>query len=432
MAAPQLGEEHTLSRDEVSAILRSLVVSSMVGGLVGMLSAYLFLVLARTQASCIVYTALYFSGGCAILMGIACLTGAAVYTQLAVLNGIIGCLLIFSGACMICCTTCCYGRYIPFTVAVVEMVADAISHHPAMMGVALIGTFVSLHWMAVSVVLFGIAGLNGDREPKSTDMKEEVYAYLFVTALMFSWGHGVIVNTCHVIYAGVFGRHYFGAVDQGVLCPSISVALTTSFGSVCFGSFIVAFVDALHTVVAAGKKEAKEEGNIVLCLVLCVVDCFLQCIGEMIEYFNDWAYVQCAIRGASFCEAAKITFSTATCANLSFIITDLLVNMVRNLGAFFCATLAGAAGAATGAVIGHYCTISESPIFAVVIVVGGIAGFVAGILCGTTAMSLFNSGVKTILVCWSEDANPLASTNPELHHAFCDKIKGKALGEDGI
>merc|ERR1712187_385433 len=114
------------------------------------------------------------------------------------------------------------------------------------------------------------------------------------------------------------------------------------------GSFLIAGIRALELVVRTARRDAQEEGNIVTVILLCVVELIISCIGDILEYFSEWAYVQCAVRGASFFEAAKITYSLCTCASLEYVCQDLLINSVVNLGALVC----GGAGCVAGAVVG--------------------------------------------------------------------------------
>ncbi|CAE8634940.1 unnamed protein product [Polarella glacialis] len=87
------------------------------------------------------------------------------------------------------------------------------------------------------------------------------------------------------------------------------VALTTSFGSICFGALLVAAMRAWEAFLCQARKQAQQEGNTACCLLLMAVECVVSCIGDILEYFSEWAYVQCAVRGVSFVEAARITYS---------------------------------------------------------------------------------------------------------------------------
>lgn len=58
-------------------------------------------------------------------------------------------------------------------------------------------------------------------------------------------------------------------------------SMTTSFGSICMGSLLVAIVEALESMV---RNEREESDG----LLLCLLQCLLACLRDVIEYFNTW------------------------------------------------------------------------------------------------------------------------------------------------
>jgi len=61
--------------------------------------------------------------------------------------------------------------------------------------------------------------------------------------------------------------------------------MTTSFGSICFGSFLVAIVQALKAL----AQSARENGDAQI--LACIAECILSCLAAIIEYFNKWAFI---------------------------------------------------------------------------------------------------------------------------------------------
>jgi len=238
------------------------------------------------------------------------------------------------------------------------------------------------------------------------------YGIYFALCFLTVWGMQVFCNICHVTYCGVFGRWYH-RVDGTPLTKSLAVACTTSFGSICFGSFLIAAVRALEMTISAARRDAQEEGNILCCVILLVLECVVACLGDILDYFSDWAYVQCAVRGVSFFEAARITYSMMTCANAYAVVQDLLINSVVSLGALLC----GLVGCGVGAFTGWQCTRLQA-----VIVTGGGGGFIFGSVAGCAAASILSSGTKTILALWAENPEPLKRNHPDIHQAFENRV----------
>jgi len=377
-----------------------------------------FVYFAKTAPTCVVYTSLLFSPIMLVISGFSMMaTAAAASGDGGVVLAIVGAVSIAVGVCLGTCTFCCWKHLIPFMIALTEVVATVITEHVCVIFVGLIGAVLGTCWtMLCAFAFLGLylendAHLEDDNSFKQSPAMH--YSLVFFAALSFTWGSEVARNICHVTYCGVFGRWYYGATARDfTILPSLKVALTSSFGSICFGSLIVASVQALEAVARSMRQQAQEEGNMVVCIVACLLECIIGCIGDIIEYFNEWAYVQCAVRGASFCEAGRITFALMTCANMSYIVRDLLLNSLVNLGAFLCCCVGALVGAATGYVMGG----------ATPAAFGGVIGFFAGIVCGTAGVGIISSGVKTILASWADSPGPLSKTNPKIAALFNEKV----------
>lgn len=376
--------------------------------------ATLFLVfLSKACATCVVYTSLLFSCIVMILMGFAMiLGGAAAYNLPQGFNTIFymgGFVMIAMGCCFACCICCCWAQFIEFTARIVEHCGEITLENPCMFLVALIGAIVSAIWSII--VAFALDGVVAAYQTEIESSRYTSYAVFGAFFFCWIWGCMVSSGVCYTTFCGVFGRWYYSAeghYEENVLMSSFCAASTSSLGSICFGTFLVAAVRTAEFIVRNMRQDAQEDGNIVLCIVLCCVQCILDCIGDIIEYFNEWAYVQCAIRGTSFCASAKIVFSLCTVANVWAIWSTLLIDSVVNFGSF----LAGFCGAAVGAGIGYVGSLETC-------LLSALAGFIAGNTVGWCCMSTFTAGAKTLCTCWAE--------NPEtLFHKSSDDAEGDA------
>jgi len=385
------------------------VYAGLAGGVASLGAAMAYVWLASTAPACIVWTSLLFSPVLMIVSGLVFLVAV---------SAVAGLILIILGMLCLSCVFFCYRPLIPFMIKIVEVVSSVIRIHPCVMAVSLIGSVAGIVWTAICMITFTGAYLEFKNEAEDLTSTAQYVLYFFAV-LIFIVGGQVAYYVCHVTYCGVFGRWYFG-VDRegGVLGRSLSVALTTSFGSICCGSFLIAAVRALEAVLRKGRSDAQDSGNVVCCVVLCLLECVISCIGDLLEYFSEWAYVQAAVRGTSFVESARITHSLMTCANLLYVVQDLLVNAVVNLGAVLCGLVGGGVGAAVGfAASGADAALS-----------GGIAGLLAGLLAGGAAAGIISSGTKAILVLWAENPAPLEASHPDAHRELEARIYGK-LGQ---
>lgn len=104
----------------------------------------------------------------------------------------------------------------------------------------------------------------------------------------------VFQNTVHAIVAGVVAAWWFDPEDGSGCCSGNVIgatcrATTTSFGSICFGSLLVAIIQTLRALVNSVRADDDVEGC--AAFMLCLVDCCLSCLEGMLEYFNKFAYI---------------------------------------------------------------------------------------------------------------------------------------------
>lgn len=102
-------------------------------------------------------------------------------------------------------------------------------------------------------------------------------------------------GSTHVTVAGVVGTWWFEPADATHFCsPAVNNsfirAMTTSFGSVCFGSLIVAILEALRMLANVARSTDDNIGA-------CIAECILACLASIVEYFNKWAFIYIGLYG---------------------------------------------------------------------------------------------------------------------------------------
>mmetsp|Transcript_64176 Transcript_64176/g.173308 ORF Transcript_64176/g.173308 Transcript_64176/m.173308 type:complete len:509 (-) Transcript_64176:382-1908(-) len=404
-------QEHHAEADDHAEIAdqanpKAIIGAGMLGGAGAVVFSMLFVMCAHRFPGPVVYATLFFSPCLLILSGIALILFSPESIA-------IGAVFLFLGVCFASCVMCCWRRYIPFMIILTECVAGVGEDHPGMIFVAIVGAIFGVVWSLTCFVSF--VATHMEFEEELSDQNANVAYVLYgLCCFVCIWGHQVIDNVCHVAYCGVFGRWYFrGDTQEAVVCPSLKVALGPSLGSICLGSFLVAAVRAVEMVARQIRRSAQEEGNIILCVVMTIVTCIISCIGDILEYFNSWAYVQCAVRGTDFCTSARITYSMIKLSNLHFIITDLLLDSIQTLGALMCALFGAAVGVGAAFVMagGNLVTL----------IAAGICGFFTGLMAGSVALAFLTSGVKTILMCWADAPDRLQ--NQEIYSEFEKRVR---------
>lgn len=93
----------------------------------------------------------------------------------------------------------------------------------------------------------------------------------------FYWTSQVIANIVHVTISGLFATYYFlMGSEQGMTksptVESFKRACTTSIGSICFGSLVIAIIQTLRTIAQLARGNGSDG---IMAFVACLIDCIL-------------------------------------------------------------------------------------------------------------------------------------------------------------
>ncbi|TPX31288.1 hypothetical protein SmJEL517_g05328 [Synchytrium microbalum] len=248
-----------------------------------------------------------------------------------------------------------------------------------------------------------------------------VYVLIIFMVFCFYWTSQVISNVVHVTVSGTFAHYYFlgtgvpGGRIQVSGTPtvgSLGRAMTTSFGSICYGSLVIALLQTLRTMLQMAQNQAAQDGNIIGMFCIICANCCLGIIEQLIQYFNVYAFTQVAIYGKDYCDAAKATWALVKSRGVDAIINDNLIGNVLAMGGLLVGLLSGFIGFIWAkfsdgipATASYYVTIV-------------IICFFIGFSEFSILAEVINSGVVTTFVCLAEDPNALARTKPELYEAI--------------
>jgi hypothetical protein len=142
----------------------------------------------------------------------------------------------------------------------------------------------------------------------------------------FHWFVQVVKNIVHCVAAGAVGEWWFGSHDANTIQRSQTRALTTSFGSICFGSLVVAALNALETVLLSTQRR-KSNSSANACL-----ECLVSLVKRNLRYFNKFAFCQIALYGKDFRTAGSDTMRLFRDRGWSFLLNDSLIASVLGVG----------------------------------------------------------------------------------------------------
>ncbi|KAI0070632.1 DUF580-domain-containing protein [Panus rudis PR-1116 ss-1] len=314
-----------------------------------------------------------------------------------------------------------YRSRIPLASLLLQVVMDVSKHHKSVYVVA----FLALVFQAALSVWYTFTVIatyarwtpgNPTCNNGSSCSSGKVAGLIFFETFAYIWTSQVIGNVALATLAGgPFGSwYYFGPREQGDMPkhPTLSAfvrASTLSLGSIAFGSLIVTILEIIRMLLNVARNMASEEGNpIEVCLALCA-ECFISCIEGMVQYFNRYAYIEIALYGKPYIQAAKDTWGLLTDRGIDAIVNDSLVGMTLTWGAYavgcLCALFAYIYLRATHPsynVDGQY----TAPVI--------LFAFLIGAQCSLTLSSAIEAGVSTIFVGLGEDPGVLAVRAPAL------------------
>jgi len=231
----------------------------------------------------------------------------------------------------------------------------------------------------------------------------------FCLLISLYWTLEVLKNVGHVTTSGVVATWWLAPFANSATWGSFKRAITTSFGSICFGSLIVAVLQAMVQILREAQRQAQQNGNPITAFLACCAACCLSWIESLVEYFNMYAYTRVAIYGLDFRTAAKETWDLFKNRGFEVIINDDLTGMVLSMGALIGGVLTGLFGAFWAKALNF----SGWEVI-------GVISFVIGYIMVTLIMNVIQSAVATTYVVWAEDPATLAQSRPEPYNKIRD------------
>jgi len=226
--------------------------------------------------------------------------------------------------------------------------------------------------------------------------------------LSFYWTFQVVHNTVHTTLAGTVGTWWFQPAEAQSCCSpgladSLRRSLTYSFGSICFGSLLVAIIEVIRSMVRSAANNRR--GGI----VTCIAQCLLYWIERVAQYFNKFAFIYVGLYGYSYLEAGKNVFSLFKNRGFTVIINDGLVG--RMLGMVcFCIGLIDSCIAAVLALGADGGVVATS----------ALIGFFAGVILSLMVANVLISATDSIIVLYAEAPREFEANHPTLAQEMHD------------
>jgi len=191
-------------------------------------------------------------------------------------------------------------------------------------------------WVSSFIYLWSIPDSSVEIDPHvAPRFNEKVRNLMFYQVFAFLWVAGFLSAIYRHVVAGSISGWYFSRDvmsnrPRETAFSSLFHAVTTSFGSLAFGSLILAFVQFLNNLLEFTKKS--NSTNRVLVYVISFLQCLLGCIEGIVRYINKFAYVYIAMHGYSFCTAARECYDLISRNSFSAVIVDTITGFVLFVG----------------------------------------------------------------------------------------------------
>jgi len=245
---------------------------------------------------------------------------------------------------------------------------------------------------------------------------------LFLLLVSLYWTSMVLLNMIQTTVAGVMGTWCFAKEDATTCCsPAVTSSLyrtcTYAFGSVCLGSLMDAIIKALRVMAEMAKNQSRnsdDECSGGAAILFCILECILRMLEDIIEYFNQWAYVFVGMYGYSYIESGRKVMELFRARGWTAIITDDLVGYVLNVTAVTVAIVSGLIALAIEAWTPSGYLFGDDMEGAGAGWAAFFVGVIIGLFVSSVMMNVIKGAVNTVVVCFADAPAKLEANHPQL------------------
>ena len=279
---------------------------------------------------------------------------------------------------------------VPFAVALFCSATDVMHQHSSMLGVVYATAVITIGWLFICCLALTVTGVTS-------------YGSLFIYFTYFWFAH-TSRAVVHCSVAGTTANWYFVTHQIDPVLQATRRAVKTSLGSLAFGSLLVAVLQLarLVRVIVESRKPlnmSQMQGRSGM-------------IGQVLETFNDYAYVQIAVYGRPYMHAAKTTAHLLRNTGVVAIVGNTIV--VSGVCVLGC-VLAGALAAA----LAWWLVLSnnlEDRLGSNGVQAFSFLCFCLGYLMALPHMEVLRAVATTVVVCFAQNPHVLQANNPRLYN----------------
>ncbi|CAJ1963450.1 unnamed protein product [Cylindrotheca closterium] len=256
-----------------------------------------------------------------------------------------------------------------------------------------------------------------------------------LVALLFSlfWTLKCVGNTVQVYVSGVMATWCFDKETAQGFCSSAVTSsmyrsISFSSGPIAFGSLFQGACKVLRWILGHSNRNLQDANDDCRCCCFCICDLILECLselfGDVLEYFNQWAYCFVGINGTSYLESGKAAANLFKQRGWTALITDRLVALVLGFGILEGGVVTGLVAIAMERLVtwstyrDDHADLPESYVLGPlcnVPMATFLFGFVIGCIVSGVMMNVIHGAVNTLIICWAK--SPETFTDNHKHWA---------------
>ena len=302
---------------------------------------------------------------------------------------------------------------IPFAAAHVEVCVEAVRAYPHLYIFAMAMLFAQFVWtMMWQLAAFGIENSANNQGGSGAKAVGTTTGGVLFFGMLVSlvWGCQLLSYVTQFVVASTVGSWWFVSQPVSPVKESARRAFTTSLGSLSVGALVVSVIEAARLSAKRMQMLAERDRNGRLAFLAAAAACIIGCVERLVEFFNHWAVIMCALTGADFRTAGAETMALFGSRGWTLVVNEDLVAPALRIACL----VPAAASAIAGGALCYGATPSLS-----VADRGNLAGiaaflsFLIGFAMATIMTSVLTAGVRTIFVCFALNPQALATTHPE-------------------
>ena len=193
---------------------------------------------------------------------------------------------------------------INFSQAILSTALIAFKQYWAPIWIHILTGFLSMIILLVDVLSMATANQflysKQSKQNGKDDGAPSIISFAFVELVFLLWHLYCLSRVAFATSSGVMTQWL--RKEPLFACGKFIVMCTKCFGSICLGTLLQAFVDALQYIMRLKRERADGCGNFVMYACL---ECCLRVLGDILEYVNSYAFVYVAKNEEPYLKSAK-------------------------------------------------------------------------------------------------------------------------------